>query len=70
MKRTSLERLRLMKSEKTPIVCLTAYDFSFGSLLDDASVDVVLIGDSLGMVVQGHSTTLPVTLDEIINNTR
>ena len=70
MKRTSLERLRLMKSEKTPIVCLTAYDFSFGSLLDDASVDVVLIGDSLGMVVQGHSTTLPVTLDEIIYHTR
>ena len=55
-----------MKSEKTPIVCLTAYDFSFGSLLDGAGVDVVLVGDSLGMVVQGHSTTLPVTLDDII----
>jgi len=70
MTRTSLERLRLMKSEKTPIVCLTAYDFSFGSLLDDVGVDVVLVGDSLGMVVQGHSTTLPVTLDEIIYHTR
>tara|TARA_B100000029_G_scaffold515055_1_gene620299 strand:- start:1666 stop:2463 length:798 start_codon:yes stop_codon:yes gene_type:complete len=69
MKRTSLERLRLMKSEKTPIVCLTAYDFSFGSLLDGAGVDVVLVGDSLGMVVQGHSTTLPVTLDDIIYHT-
>ena len=46
------------------IVALTAYDFPFARLVDDAGVDVILIGDSLGMVVQGLDTTLPVTLKE------
>ncbi len=49
--------------------CLTAYDASFGRLLDAAGVDVVLVGDSLGMVVQGHGSTLPVTLDEMVYHT-
>ena len=48
------------------IVCLTAYDASFARVLDQADVDVVLVGDSLGMVVQGHETTLPVTVEEML----
>jgi 3-methyl-2-oxobutanoate hydroxymethyltransferase len=49
---------------------LTAYDATFARLLDEAGVDVLLVGDSLGMVIQGHDTTLPVTLDEMIYHTR
>lgn len=45
---------------------LTAYDFAMAQLLDEAGVDILLVGDSLAMVVQGHETTLPVTLDEMI----
>jgi len=52
------------------IVALTAYDFPFARLVDGAGADVILIGDSLGMVVQGQETTLPVTLDEIIYHCR
>jgi 3-methyl-2-oxobutanoate hydroxymethyltransferase len=49
---------------------LTAYDATFARLLDESGADVLLVGDSLGMVVQGHDTTLPVTLEEIIYHTR
>ena len=53
-----------------PIVALTAYDFPFGRIADDAGVDVILVGDSLGMVVQGMDTTLPVTMDEMVYHCR
>jgi 3-methyl-2-oxobutanoate hydroxymethyltransferase len=59
-----------MKEEGEPIACLTAYDASFALLVDDAGADVVLVGDSLGMVIQGHDTTVPVTVDDIIYHTR
>jgi 3-methyl-2-oxobutanoate hydroxymethyltransferase len=49
---------------------VTAYDFAFARLADGAGLDVVLVGDSLGMVVQGHSSTLPVTLDDVVYHTR
>ena len=49
---------------------LTGYDYTFARLLDEAGVDAILVGDSLGMVVQGHETSLPVTLDEMIYHTR
>jgi 3-methyl-2-oxobutanoate hydroxymethyltransferase len=49
----------------TPIAMVTAYDFTMARLLDDGGADVMLVGDSLGMVVQGHPTTLPVTVEEI-----
>jgi 3-methyl-2-oxobutanoate hydroxymethyltransferase len=52
------------------IVAVTAYDVTFARLADHAGVDVVLVGDSLGMVIQGHSNTLPVTLDEVVYHTR
>jgi 3-methyl-2-oxobutanoate hydroxymethyltransferase len=53
-----------------PLVALTAYDFTIARLLDRAGVDILLVGDSLGMVVQGESTTLPVTLEQMIYHTR
>jgi 3-methyl-2-oxobutanoate hydroxymethyltransferase len=55
-----------MRAEGEKIACLTAYDASFAALTDEASVDVVLVGDSLGMVIQGHGTTVPVTLNDVI----
>src|SRR5437867_8140869 len=58
------------KGSSDPIVALTAYDFSFGRIVDAAGVDVILVGDSLGMVVQGLETTLPVTLEETIYHCR
>jgi hypothetical protein len=58
--------LQRMKREGTRIVSLTAYDFSFARLMDRAGVDILLVGDSLGMVIQGHANTLPVTLSQMI----
>jgi len=55
-----------MKAEGEKISSITCYDASFAALVDEAGVDVVLVGDSLGMVIQGHDTTVPVTLDHII----
>jgi 3-methyl-2-oxobutanoate hydroxymethyltransferase len=59
-----------MKAGGEPIACLTAYDASFASLVDHAGTDLVLVGDSLGMVIQGHDTTVPVTVDDMIYHTR
>lgn len=58
--------LQKMKAEGTPFSCLTAYDAAFAGVLDRAGVDVVLVGDSLGMVVQGVETTIPVTMEHMI----
>ena len=58
--------LSAMKAEGQKIVMLTAYDYPTAALLDEAGTDVILVGDSMSMVVQGHETTLPVTLDEMI----
>ncbi|MGD2166545.1 MAG: 3-methyl-2-oxobutanoate hydroxymethyltransferase [Gammaproteobacteria bacterium] len=66
----NVSTLRQMKADSKPIACLTAYDASFARVVDDAGVDVVLVGDSLGMVVQGHDTTVPVTVDDIVYHTR
>ena len=62
--------LAKMKSDGQPIACLTAYDASYAALVDSAGVDLVLVGDSLGMVIQGHDTTVPVTVSDIIYHTR
>jgi len=51
------------------ITMLTAYDFLFARLIDEAGIDIILVGDSLGTVIQGHPTTLPVTMDEMIYHT-
>ncbi len=66
----NVSTLRKMKQDGEPIACLTAYDASFAALIDAARVDVVLVGDSLGMVIQGHDTTVPVTVDDVIYHTR
>lgn len=66
----TVPQLRQYKSSRKKLVALTAYDFSFAVTLDVNGVDVVLVGDSLGMVVQGHDNTLPVTLDDAIYHTR
>jgi 3-methyl-2-oxobutanoate hydroxymethyltransferase len=62
--------LHKMKASGEAIACLTAYDASFAALVDTAHADLVLVGDSLGMVIQGHDTTVPVTVDDIIYHTR
>ncbi len=62
--------LAKMKADGQPIACLTAYDASFAALVDAAGTDLVLVGDSLGMVIQGHDTTVPVTVADIIYHTR
>ena len=69
MSTLNLPALRKMKQDKQPIVALTAYDYSFASLLDQAGVDIVLVGDSLGMVIQGHESTIPVTMDDMLYHT-
>jgi len=69
MNEVTVIALRRMKEAGEKIAMLTAYDFSFARAFDQAGIDVVLVGDSLGMVVQGHSSTLPVTLDEMIYHT-
>ena len=71
-KRTPLTvpRLRQMKAAGEKIVALTAYDASFARVLDASGVDLVLVGDSLGMVLQGHDTTVPVTMDDIVYHSK
>ena len=61
--------LRAMKERGEKIVVVTAYDASFAAAAESAGIDVVLVGDSLGMVVQGNDSTLPVTVDQIVYHT-
>ena len=62
--------LRICKQEGRPIAVLTAWDALSAALVEQAGADLILVGDSLAMVVLGHATTLPVTLDEMILHTR
>ena len=66
----TLSSLRQMKRAGEKFTCLTSYDAAFTRLLDEAGVDVILVGDSLGMVIQGHETTVPVTMDDMIYHSR
>jgi len=66
----TVPRLRKMKTDGTRITMVTAYDATFARLFDEAGIDVLLVGDSLGMVVQGLDSTLPVTVDEVIYHCR
>ena len=68
--KVTIHTLRQMKERGEKIAMLTAYDATFARLLDEAGADVLLVGDSLGMVIQGHETTLPVTLEEIAYHCR
>ena len=68
-KAITVTSLQTMRNKGEKITVLTCYDASFAALMDHCGVDVLLVGDSLGMVCQGHSSTLPVTMDEIAYHT-
>lgn len=65
----TIKEIYKMKGKKK-IACLTSYDFQMAKILDKAGIDIVLVGDSLGMVVLGYENTLPVTIDEILHHTK
>lgn len=66
----SINDISAMKRRGEKITCLTAYDASFAAVIDKVGIDVLLVGDSLGMVVQGHSATLPVTIEQMVYHTQ
>jgi 3-methyl-2-oxobutanoate hydroxymethyltransferase len=68
--RVTADALLGKKHAGQPITALTAYDFPTARLVDEAGIDVILVGDSVGMVVLGYETTLPVTMDEMLHHTR
>lgn len=69
-KRRTILDIQKMKHDGEKISVLTAYDYPFAKLFDAAGIDILLVGDTVGVVVNGHDTTLPVTVDEIIYHTR
>lgn len=70
MKPTTISHLQKCKQDKKRFATITAYDFSFAKLFAEAGIDVMLVGDSLGMTIQGHDSTLPVTIEDIAYHTR
>lgn len=70
MKPTTIALLQKCKQEKQRFATITAYDYSFAKLFADEGINVMLVGDSLGMTVQGHDSTLPVTVEDIAYHTR
>lgn len=66
----TLTTLYNMKKKGEKIVALTAYDYPFAKIVDESGIHIILVGDSLGMVVQGEASTLPVTMDQMIYHTR
>jgi 3-methyl-2-oxobutanoate hydroxymethyltransferase len=68
--KVTIRTLRQMKAAGEKIACITAYDAAFARVVDAAGMDLVLVGDSVGMVVQGRTTTIPVTMDEMIYHTQ
>ena len=70
MSRLTLTQCRQMKKDGDKIAVLTAYDASFSTVLEQAGIDVILVGDSLGMVIQGQESTLPVTVENMVYHTQ
>ena len=70
MRKIRINTLLQKKQKGEKITALTAYDFTFAYLMDEAGIDVILVGDSVGNVVAGHDTTIPVTMDEMIYHTK
>ncbi len=66
----TIPSLQGKKESREKIVALTAYDFPTAKIIDEAGVDIILVGDSLGMVVLGYESTIPVTMDEMIHHTK
>ncbi|MGO4544928.1 3-methyl-2-oxobutanoate hydroxymethyltransferase [Paenibacillus sp. 2TAB23] len=69
-KRLTITNLKKMKQDRNAISVLTAYDYPSAKLAEEAGIDVILVGDSLGNVVLGYDTTIPVTIDDIVYHTR
>lgn len=67
-KRVSVRLIQAMKTRHEPISMLTAYDYPTAQIMDQAGIDIMLVGDSLGMVLLGYESTLPVTMDEMIHH--
>ena len=65
-KNVTLTTLQRLKANGEKFACLTAYDACFAGIASAAGVEVLLVGDSLGMVLQGHDSTLPVTMDDMV----
>jgi len=70
MNRLTLTQCRQMKKDGDKIAVLTAYDASFSTVLEQAGIDVILVGDSLGMIIQGQESTLPVTVENMVYHTQ
>lgn len=70
MKKMTPKKLLEKKKNKEPIVAVTAYDFPMAKCIDSVGIDLILVGDSLGMVVLGYDSTLPVTMEEMLHHTR
>lgn len=70
MGRVNVQSLKDMKSARQKIAMLTAYDYGFAKILDEAGIDILLVGDSLGMVVLGLEDTLPVTVEDMMHHTK
>lgn len=68
--RITINDIKEMKSKKEKIVMLTAYDYSTAKLVDEAGVPLILVGDSLGMVILGYDSTIPVTMEDMIHHTK
>ncbi len=68
--KVTIQSIREKKLLREPITCLTAYDYASGRLVDEAGIDMVLVGDSLAMVMLGYDSTMPVTMDEMVHHTR
>jgi 3-methyl-2-oxobutanoate hydroxymethyltransferase len=68
--RVSINDVKEMKTKKEKIVMLTAYDYSTAKLVDEAGIPLILVGDSLGMVILGYESTIPVTMDDMIHHTK
>src|ERR1035437_937640 len=68
--KVTMPALSEMKREGKPISALTAYDYATSRLVDEAGIDIILVGDSLAMVVLGHDNTMAVTVDEMLHHTR
>jgi len=68
--KVTVPQFRAMREKGLPIVCVTAYDATFGALADEAGVDVVLVGDSVGNVLLGYPTTVPVSLADMVHHTK
>ncbi|OON39915.1 3-methyl-2-oxobutanoate hydroxymethyltransferase [Izhakiella australiensis] len=69
MKPMTITQLRQLKQQGKKFASITAYDFSFAKLFAEEGIQLMLVGDSLGMTVQGHDSTLPVTIDDIVYHT-